>query len=237
MKQPTAFAMTTGAMGRASVLFALFACMGCLRVEVYPAPAASPPPAAPSRPALYVADATYGGNCGAVWGNATEALARACNGLASCDYRVDYRVIGDPAIGCGKEYVAHWRCGNGVALYRAVAPPEAGYGAVIHMTCDGTEPPAAALSSRGVIEIVSATYGGNCGAPPGNETTNLAAACDGKRDCRYRIDYQVIGDPAVGCGKDYVVQWRCRGSPEAHEAKAAPEAGYGAVIALDCPGY
>jgi hypothetical protein len=229
-------AIYTGAMGRASVLVALLASQDCLTVNVYPAPVASSPPAPPSRSVLYVSDATYGGNCGAVWGNATEALAKACNGLASCDYRVDYRVIGDPAIGCGKNYVAHWRCGYGVALYRTVAQPEAGFGSVIHMTCDGTEAPVAAAPLRGNIEVASATYGGNCGAPGGNDTTNVAAACEGKRDCVYRVDYHVIGDPTFGCAKDYVVQWRCHGSPDAHEARAAPEAGYGALVALDCRG-
>jgi hypothetical protein len=89
-------------------------------------------------------------------------------------------------------------------------------------------------ASAGTIEVESATYGGNCGAPRGNETAHLAQACDGQPQCHYRIDYRAIGDPAVGCGKDYIAEWQCRGSRAPRRVKAAPEAGYGAVITLDC---
>jgi hypothetical protein len=57
----------------------------------------------------------------------------------------------------------------------------------------------------------------------------LGAAAD------YGVDYSVIGDPAVGCPKDYVAQWRCGGSPVVRRADAPPEAGFGAVVTLSCP--
>jgi hypothetical protein len=183
---------------------------------------------------LYVVDASYGGNCGALWGNATEPLAKACNGLPACDYRVDYRVIGDPAVNCAKDFVAVWRCDQGTELYRTTAPPEAGYGAIIRMGCDADARRAAQRASTEVIDVVSATYGGNCNAPYGNETSHLRKACNGQSECAYRIDYTVIGDPAVGCGKDYVAEWRCGGSPSPRRTRAAPEAGYGEVIVLSC---
>jgi hypothetical protein len=47
------------------------------------------------------------------------------------------------------------------------------------------------------IHVVAGTYGGNCKAPCGNVTNHLAAACNGRSDCNYKVDYTVIGDPVV----------------------------------------
>lgn len=80
----------------------------------------------------------------------------------------------------------------------------------------------------------SATYGSNCKAPLGNQTRNLAVACNGRADCAYKIDCTVIGDPAVGCGKNYVAEWRCGRNSEVHRVVANPEAGFGSMINLGC---
>jgi hypothetical protein len=222
-------------MSRVSAIFALLGCWACVTIEV---PRPIDVPASPRAPqpstVLYVVDATYGGNCGAPWGNGTEFLAKACNGLPACEYRVDYQLIGDPAVGCGKDFVAEWRCGEGIDLYRTIAPPEAGYGGIVRMACDAAAQRAPPRTSADVIEAVSATYGGNCNAPHGNQTAQLAKACNGKVECRYRVDHTIIGDPVPGCGKDYVAEWRCGGSRSPRKTRAAPEAGYGEVIVLRC---
>lgn len=83
------------------------------------------------------------------------------------------------------------------------------------------------------VVVTSATYGGNCGAPRGNVTQHLALACNGKSDCDYVIDWQIIGDPKRFCGKDYVAEWRCGGGP-ARSASVAPEAGYQKSVSLRC---
>jgi hypothetical protein len=80
---------------------------------------------------------------------------------------------------------------------------------------------------------MSATYGGNCGAPRGNVTSHLAQACNGKRSCDYVIDWRIIGDPKRFCGKDYVAEWRCGGAP-VRSASVSPEAGYQKSISLRC---
>jgi hypothetical protein len=59
------------------------------------------------------------------------------------------------------------------------------------------------------IKIVSATYGGNCGAKTGNATKHIALKCGGKEYCDYIINYRLLGDPVPGCVKDYVVNWTC----------------------------
>jgi hypothetical protein len=83
------------------------------------------------------------------------------------------------------------------------------------------------------IAVTSATYGGNCGAPRGNVTQHLAQACNGKSDCDYVIDWQVIGDPKRFCGKTYVAEWRC-GDGAVRSASVPPEAGYQKSISLRC---
>jgi hypothetical protein len=86
-----------------------------------------------------------------------------------------------------------------------------------------------------VVDVVAGTYGGNCGQARGNKTSFLAAACNGKTDCVYIIDYTAIGDPANGCAKDYVAEWRCGTEPTIRRASATPEAGYKKTVELACP--
>jgi len=83
------------------------------------------------------------------------------------------------------------------------------------------------------VVVTSATYGGNCGAPRGNVTQHLARACNGKSDCSYVIDWQIIGDPKRFCGKNYVAEWRCGDGP-VRNASVSPEAGYQKSISLRC---
>lgn len=84
------------------------------------------------------------------------------------------------------------------------------------------------------IQIVSGSYGLNCGASYGNVTDHLVAACNGKCKCQYTIDYQVIGDPAVGCRKNYVAEWKCGENSKQYSVKASPEAGYRKTITIEC---
>lgn len=90
-------------------------------------------------------------------------------------------------------------------------------------------------TTSGAIRILSATYGGNCGATSGNVTSYIAAQCNGQSSCSYRVDYTVIGDPAYGCQKDYQVSYDC-GDGRARVASAAAEAGYGSIVSLQCSG-
>jgi hypothetical protein len=84
------------------------------------------------------------------------------------------------------------------------------------------------------IQVVTATYGGNCKAPPGNVTPHLQQSCGGRMTCSYKVEHTVIGDPVSGCSKDYVAEWRCGADPAVRKATAAPEAGFGSVVELRC---
>jgi hypothetical protein len=85
--------------------------------------------------AIRVVSGTYGGNCGAFYGNVTEHLASVCNGRPACEYIVDVRTLGDPARECSKDFVAEWRCGNSPERATASVPPEAGNGKRIVLRC------------------------------------------------------------------------------------------------------
>ena len=88
--------------------------------------------------------------------------------------------------------------------------------------------------NAGNIVVVDAIYGGNCGHPIG-VVQNLAAACEGKSRCDYRVDHRVLGDPAVGCRKDYVYRWQC-GYGTGHRVQIASVDGEasGRTAALRC---
>jgi hypothetical protein len=106
------------------------------------APSTKSPPAVPPTSGLNIRSATYGGNCGAGPGNATKVLARACNGRTDCDYKVDVGRLGDPAHGCGKDFVASYSCAPDTTPLEKALPAEAGRGSILNLTCAsaGSEP-------------------------------------------------------------------------------------------------
>jgi hypothetical protein len=83
------------------------------------------------------------------------------------------------------------------------------------------------------LEVLSATYGGSCGARAGNVTTIVNAACEGLAACTFRIRVEELGDPAPGCAKDFVAVWTC-GDAESRQATVPGEAGFGSTVQLSC---
>lgn len=98
--------------------------------------------------------------------------------------------------------------------------------------------PEAARTQAGLnvgIGAVSATYGANCGAVPGNASASVKEDCLGKQQCDYTIDVYRLGDPAGGCGKDFTVEWQCAGETEMRSHYVKDEAGYPAqTIQIGC---
>jgi hypothetical protein len=89
--------------------------------------------------------------------------------------------------------------------------------------------------SNFAIGLVEASYGLNCGAKTGNFTAFMTQACAAKTSaCSFNIDLSNIGDPAPGCGKDFVAKWRCGSDRSVHEGRLPPEA-YGKTITIHCP--
>ena len=70
-------------------------------------------------------------------------------------------------------------------------------------------------SAAGVITVRRATYGGNCGTSRDvakDDTERIAAECNAKERCTYRIDRNKMSDrsdPKPQCAKSYVVVYAC----------------------------
>jgi peptidoglycan/LPS O-acetylase OafA/YrhL len=84
------------------------------------------------------------------------------------------------------------------------------------------------------IHVLTATYGGNCGAPAGNATREIVANCEANLFCIYQIDAGVLGDPKNGCAKDFTAEFECRAGQRL-TARVPPEAGFGSLLRLNCP--
>ena len=84
---------------------------------------------------IQVVAGTYGANCRQPRGNRTEHLSSVCNGRDTCEYVVNHQVIGDPASGCAKNYVAEWQCAGTPRILQTGAAPEAGFGSRILLSC------------------------------------------------------------------------------------------------------
>ena len=74
---------------------------------------------------IFVTTATYGGNCGAPRGNASHGVINACGGRHYCVYKVDWRLIGDPRPGCGKDFHVGYTCREGEGERGVSLNPEA----------------------------------------------------------------------------------------------------------------
>jgi hypothetical protein len=100
-----------------------------------------------------------------------------------------------------------------------------------------TPPPRAPLTTPGpprLIDVVSATYGGVCGAPAGNATEEVAGECNGRQQCRYLVNNR-YGDPARHCFKDFLVQFRCGDESRIRQVRHGPRAGEGYSVQIACP--
>jgi hypothetical protein len=97
-----------------------------------------------------------------------------------------------------------------------------------------------------VIHVVDATYGLACKdfVPPsgkpnlvkvGNVTAALTSTCDkAKTTCLFDVDAVQIGDPANGCAKDFIANWRCGSDQTVHQFYLTAEA-HGRSALLSCP--
>ena len=96
------------------------------------------------------------------------------------------------------------------------------------------------------LKVVEATYGLNCNNAnsqssvlPGNMTSIIVADCAYRKgSCTFDFTHNKLkkmgGDPAVGCSKDLLVNYKCNKNGEIHTAKVDGEALYKKLI-LKCP--
>jgi hypothetical protein len=108
-----------------------------------------------------------------------------------------------------------------------------------HLVCaqqappgDATARPAAAHAAT-TIRITSGTYGENCGARPGNITSDLSSRCDGERTCGYVFTGARGSEFASVCRGDLAAEWQC-GNSESHSAMLRSVSGTGDRLVLSC---
>jgi len=89
------------------------------------------------KPALKIVSGTYGRSCNAKAGNATQQLAKACDGKFSCDYEVEPVELEDSPADCAKDFAAEWKCGSGSTVYSATLLSSAGKNEKLHLACAG----------------------------------------------------------------------------------------------------
>lgn len=98
---------------------------------------ASPETSSADKPAIKVVSGTYGRSCNAKAGNATQQIARACDGKPACDYAVEpVELEGAPA-NCASDFAAEWKCGSDSTVYSAILPFGAGKNEKLHLACAG----------------------------------------------------------------------------------------------------
>ncbi|RDJ97749.1 hypothetical protein DLM46_36325 [Paraburkholderia lacunae] len=83
---------------------------------------------------IKVVSGTYGKNCGASRGNATENLAHQCDGLETCRYMLHEAPTGAPSVGCHNDFRAEWLCTD-TEFHIAALSPEAGSGSTLVLSC------------------------------------------------------------------------------------------------------
>jgi len=180
--------------------------------------------------------ATYGENCGAPRGNATSDVQMNCDGDRKCTYTVDVQRLGDPAPGCRKVFTLDYQCAPGGPPVKVDVPGEAGLGTSVELSCQSDAEKEAPVAANWTgIRVLSATYGGNCGARIGNATDAIGEACGTKTTCDYTVDVNKLGDPSRGCSKSFFVKYQCGGESAARTAAVRGEAGLGSSIHLSCP--
>jgi 4-amino-4-deoxy-L-arabinose transferase-like glycosyltransferase len=89
------------------------------------------------------------------------------------------------------------------------------------------------MPTHGRLQVLLATYGGNCGAGAGNATAVVSSSCGGRAGvCAFQIKVEELGDPSPGCAKDFVVVFTCGG--EVRRSTVPAEAGFGSTVRLAC---
>ena len=88
-----------------------------------------------AKSAIRVVTGTYGRNCGAKLGNATTQVARACDGQAVCQYKIDTATLEDAAPACAKDFTAEWKCGTAATVYAVTMPAGATPGEPLRLAC------------------------------------------------------------------------------------------------------
>ena len=198
-------------------------------------------------PRITILNASFGENCidksglmasrgaSAGLGNATRPAALICNGApAGCELSITANQFGEPAPFCAKDFRVIWTCSGDAALHAATIPAEA-TGRTVSLTCHN--------GPR--VEVLEATYGGNCQGKPGpggvnsavtrgNMTRPISRRCNfADGPCSMVVELGQMPDPAPQCSKDFQVLWTCTGDKAQRKSRIEAES-LGKALTLSC---
>ena len=88
---------------------------------------------------------------------------------------------------------------------------------------------------NGILNSVTATYGGNCSAPIDNvgKIVRQTLKCQSATSCSIPISNATFGDPAIGCTKAFDIAYKCGGKSFTKNLTPAE----GQTMILDCSDY
>lgn len=92
-------------------------------------------------------------------------------------------------------------------------------------------------NAKSTIKVVTGTYGRNCGAKPGNATTQVARACDGQAVCQYKIDTATLEDATPNCARDFAAEWKCGTAATVYAVTMPAGAMQGEQLRLSCAAF
>jgi hypothetical protein len=90
------------------------------------------------------------------------------------------------------------------------------------------EPP-----SDGTVDVISASFGANCGAQKDNMLQWVQSACSGKNLCDFGYNW-TIGNPASACNAQFGVKWRCSSGGRTFSYSTSSLPTNDAIIPLSC---
>lgn len=91
---------------------------------------------APPIGTIHVIDASWAANCGAPKGNATQWVKSACAGRRECNFVFDWRLLGNPAPTCNKQFSIEWTCSADGPALKTTLSPDLPQDAIAPLSCN-----------------------------------------------------------------------------------------------------
>jgi hypothetical protein len=83
-----------------------------------------------------VTGASWGENCGAPKENALQWVRSACSGKRECHFVFDWRLLGNPAPPCTKQFSIEWKCSADGPAHKALFRSELAPGTIVPLSCN-----------------------------------------------------------------------------------------------------
>jgi len=90
----------------------------------------------PAEGTIHVVGATFGENCGASKDNVLQLVSSACTGKKTCTYVFNWRLLGNPAPTCNKQFRIEWRCSSGGPALTQMTPSDPPQGSLFPLSCE-----------------------------------------------------------------------------------------------------